>query len=108
MPAKKNDSPIETHVENAEGHFTRHPQGKSKWLAVSKFSNKYDLFQVVFVFGQPTPHKGCSHAIRGENHYDVEMGMNNRIFEYSNFESCSNIIRIKYAHISNNQIIYST
>ena len=40
--------------------------------------------------------------------FPLELGMNYRIFEYLNFEACSNIIRIKMSQISNNQIIYST
>ena len=37
----------------------------------------------------------------------LELGINNRIFEYSNFEACSNIIRIIFSQKSNDQIIYS-
>ena len=38
---------------------------------------------------------------------DLELCMNYRLFEYSNFEACSNIIRIIFSQKSNDQIIYS-
>ena len=46
----------------------------------------------------------CNFPLRRRH---LELGMNNHIFDYSNFEACSNIIRIIFAQIWNNQIIYS-